>query len=139
MRLGPLSDSDLNEVREHYATLRELFILNPGGWDDSNSLARVEQLCRAGMAALADGECRQRLARVEAQAAELYSRNAHERWARRTMSGADYLRLQILITLEALNARLCLLKALRKRDSLEKPRQNLSPAFENEKVTASRK
>jgi hypothetical protein len=139
MRPDPLPDSDLNEVHEYYATLREVFILNPGGWEDSESLARVQRICRAGMAAIADGDCRARLARVEAQAAELYSRHGHERWTRRTMSGADYLRLQALISLEALNARLYLLEALRKRAPLQRPHQNLSPAFENERVTASRK
>jgi hypothetical protein len=138
---SPLSDSDLNKVRENYATLRELIILNPGGWDDAESRVRAEGLCRASMAALSDGECEQRLARVEAQAAELYSSDAHQRWARRTMSGADYLRLQILITLEALNARLYLLETQRKRarSSLQKRREDFSPAFEEEKVSVSGK
>ena len=133
-----LSDRDLNEVHEHYFTLRELIILNPGGWDDAASRARVEQLCRAGMAALADDECQERLAKVEAPAAELYSRDRHHKWTRRSMSGADYLRLQILIALEALNARLVLLEALRKRAraSLQQPGEDLSPMLENEEVPA---
>ena len=111
-----MSDSDLNAVRGYYSTLRELIILNPGGWDDADSRASVEQLCRAGMAALDDSECQQRLGSVQAQAGELYSRDEHRKRARRSMSGADYLRLQILITLEALNTRLVLLSATRKRE-----------------------
>ena len=133
-----LSDSDLNEVREYYSTLRELIILNPGGWDDAESRARVGELCGAGKAALADDECQNRLARVEAQAAELYSRDKHHKWTRRSMSGADYLRLQILIVLEALNARLLLLEALRKRAraSLQQPGEGLSPMLETGEVPA---
>jgi hypothetical protein len=107
---------DINEVREYYATLRELIILRPGGWDDAESRTRAEQLCRAGMAAVDDGECHERLAAVQKQAGELYSRDAHHKWARRSTSGADYLRLQILIALEALKARLALLEALRERE-----------------------
>jgi hypothetical protein len=92
--------NDLNEVREYYATLRKLIILNPGGWDGAQSRARVEQLCQAGMAALDDSECQERLEAVQSQARELYSRNGHHKWARRSTSGADYLRWQILIALE---------------------------------------
>jgi hypothetical protein len=106
--------NDINEVREYYATLRKLIILNPGGWDDTQSRARVEQYCQAGMVALDDNECQERLKAVQNQARELYSRDGHQRWTRRSMSGADYLRLQILITLEALHTRLSLLESLRK-------------------------
>ena len=47
-----MSYKDLKEIREHYATLRELVIQNSGGWDDAESRAKVERLCSAGMAAL---------------------------------------------------------------------------------------
>ena len=141
MHHNPLSDRDLVEVREDYATLRELIIMNPGGWDDTKSRVRVEQLCRAGMAALVDDECQERLARVGAQAAELYSRDRHHKWMRRSMSGADYLRLQILIALEALKARLVLLEALRKRARASLPQrgEGLPPALENPEVPVSGK
>jgi hypothetical protein len=134
----PLYDRDLNEVREYYSTLRELIILHPGGWDDAESRARAGRLCRAGMAAVDDSECQERLAKVEAQAAELYSRDGHHKWKRRSMSGADYLRLQILIALEALNARLALLDALRGREraSRQQPGEDVAPMLENEEVPA---
>jgi hypothetical protein len=115
--------NDLNKVREYYATLRKLIILNPGGWDDAESRSRVQELCRAGMVALDDNECQERLEAVQNQACELYSRDGHRRWARRSMSGADYLRLQILIALEAVHTRLSLLASLRKMRS---------PTLENE-------
>jgi hypothetical protein len=76
------------------------------------------------MVALDDSECQERLEAVQNQARELYPRDGHQRWARRSMSGADYLRLQILIALEALHTRLSLLESLRKMRSptLEKTR-----------------
>ncbi|MND02054.1 hypothetical protein D3C83_213010 [compost metagenome] len=52
---------------------------------------------------------------MEEQSAELYSAEGHGKWARKNMSGADYLRLQILISLEAFNTRLFFLQTLRDR------------------------
>jgi hypothetical protein len=107
--------NDLKEVREHYGALRDLVIQNPGGWDDVVTRGRITALCDEAKAALDDAECLERLGAVEKQAAELYSAQAHEKWARKNMSGADYLRLQILISLEALNTRLFFLQTLRDR------------------------
>jgi hypothetical protein len=108
-------NTDLKEVREYYASLRELVIHNSGGWDDVDSRTKVERLCSAGIAAIDDPECRERLRAVRSQAADLFSRNGHQRWARKSMSGADYLRLQMLIALEALNTRLFVIDTLRNR------------------------
>jgi hypothetical protein len=110
-----VANTDLKQVREYYATLRELVIHNSGGWDDVDSRTRVERLCAAAMAAIDDAECRERLRAVRNQAAELFSREGHLKWARKNMSGADYLRLQMLIALEALNTRLFFLDTLRNR------------------------
>jgi len=105
--------TDLNQVRECYARLRELVIHNAGGWEDVDSRAKVERLCEAAMEALDDSECRARLRAVRTQAGELFSRDGHLKWSRRNMSGADYLRLQILIALEAVNTRLFFIDTLR--------------------------
>jgi hypothetical protein len=115
---------DIKQVRETYVTLRELVIQNPGGWDDVASRSKVERLCDAGSVAIEDSECRARLRSVANQAAELYSRTGHLKWSRAKMSGADYLRLQMLIALEALNTRLFFLSALR-----EQPAEHFPPAF----------
>ncbi len=48
---------------------------------------------------------------------DLFSREGHLKWNRRNMSGADYLRLQILIALEAVNTRLFFIDTLRARTS----------------------
>jgi hypothetical protein len=110
-----VSYTDLKQVRETYVTLRELVIQNSGGWDDVASRTRVESLCDAGILALDDEECRSRLRTVWMQGAELYSLSGHLKWTRTKMSGADYLRLQMLIALEAVNTRLFVLEAARDR------------------------
>ena len=125
---------DLREVRDCYAALRELVIRSNGGWDDVESRAKVGRLCRAGIAALDDAECRERLRAVEAQGAELFSKDEHVKWSRKNMTGADYLRLQILIQLEAVNTRLFFIDTLRNRASAAQPAEDLLPAFEHRGV-----
>jgi hypothetical protein len=120
-----MSYKDLHEVRECYAALRELVIQNNGGWDDVESRSKMARLCHAGIAALDDPECHERLRAVETQAAELFSRQGHLKWTRKNMSGADYLRLQILIALEALNTRLFFIDALRNRASVQHQEESL--------------
>jgi hypothetical protein len=110
-----MSYTDLREVRHCYASLRELVVQKNGGRADAESLAGAVGLCVAGIAALDDAECRDRLRAVQAQLGELFSSSRHLKWARKQMSGADYLRLQILIHLEAVNTRLFMLEAQRDR------------------------
>ena len=111
--------NDIREVRDCYAALRELVSQTGGGWNEIESRATVERLCRTASAALADDECRERLRAVAAQAMQLFSRDGYLKWARKNMSGAEYLRLQILISLEALNTRLFLIETERNRASRE--------------------
>ena len=91
--------------------------MKPGGWDDAVSRDKVCRLCQAAAAALDDAECRERLRTAERFATELYSAEAHRKWDSKHMSGADYLRLQILIALEALNTRLFFIATLRDRQA----------------------
>jgi len=117
-----VANTDLGRVREHYKALRDLVIQNSGGREDAGLRAKLTRLCDEGIAELNDAECRERLRTVKAQAAELFSSDAHLKWARRTMSGADYLRLQMLIALEALNTRLFFIDALRNKAAEAKAR-----------------
>jgi hypothetical protein len=112
---------DIRQVREHYAAVRDLIAQNVGGRDDGATRAKVNVLCEAAIATLDDAECRQRLRAVERHAAELFSDDQHQKWDREHMSGAAYLRLQILIALEALNTRLFMLETLRDRSSQASP------------------
>lgn len=106
---------DLDEVRKQYSALRELVIHNAGGWDDSATRERVNLLVERAIDALDDTECTEQLRRVQSNAAALYSAEEHGKWQRKSMSGADYLRLQILISLEVINTRLFMIDALRNR------------------------
>ena len=106
---------DIRQVREHYAALRDLIAQHVGGREDAATRAQVAVICEAAIAALDDSETRQRLRAVERHAAELFSADQHQKWDREHMSGADYLRLQIFISLEAVNTRLFYLEALRDR------------------------
>lgn len=106
---------DLEQVRKQYALLRERVIHNAGGWDDAASRDRVKLLVERAIDALDDAECGQQLRRVQSYAAALYSGEEHAKWQRKSMSGADYLRLQILIALEVVNTRLYMIDALRSR------------------------
>jgi len=87
-------DKDIRKLREHYATLRDLIAQNPGGREDAVTLGNVSVLCEAAIAALQDPECRQHLRLVD----------------------QHYLRLQILIALEAVNTRLLSLSDRRDRE-----------------------
>jgi hypothetical protein len=107
---------DISEVREHYAAIRDLIAENPGGREDAVTLGNVSVLCEAAIAALEDPECRQRLRLADRYAAELFSGEEHRKWDRPQMTGADYLRLQIMIALEGVNTRLFFLSAMRDRD-----------------------
>ena len=106
---------DIRQVREHYAALRDLIARALGGREDVATRSQVAVLCEAAIAALDDAETRQRLRAVDRHAAELFSDDQHQKWDREHMSGAAYLRLQILIALEAVNTRLFFLEALRDR------------------------
>lgn len=106
-----MAQTDIDEIRKRYVALRDLIIRNPGGWEDQASHERLKEHCEAVRHTIEDAECAQHLQAVETQAAELYSKDAHVKWARKSMSGADYLRLQILIALEMVNTRLFMLDA----------------------------
>ena len=106
---------DLRQVREHYAALRDLISQKAGGREDSVARTKVAVLCAAAIATLDDPECRQRLRTVARSSTELFSTDEHRKWDRQHMSGADYLRLQIFIALEAVNTRLFFLDAMRDR------------------------
>ena len=112
---------DIRQVREHYAALRDLIAHHVGGRDDGATRAQVAAICEAAIAALDDSETRQRLRAVERHAAELFSDDQHRKWDREHMSGADYLRLQIFISLEAVNTRLFFLSTLRDRSRAAPP------------------
>ena len=97
---------DLATARRHYAAMRDLIIHHRGGSPDERALGRLWDLSRKAAAAIDDGNCRSLLSAIEGYGAQLFSESGHLKWARAEMSGAHFLRLQILRQLDAFHMRL---------------------------------
>ena len=97
---------DLATARRHYAAMRDLIIRHRGGSPDERALGRLWDLSRKAAAAIDDGNCRSLLSAIEGYGAQLFSESGHLKWARTEMSGAHFLRLQILRQLDAFHMRL---------------------------------
>jgi hypothetical protein len=105
--------TDLETARTQYGRMRELIIHNRGGWKDEQALALMRGLCRDASATVEDLACREHVQLVASYSAVLWSEDDHQRWNRNRLSGADYLRLQILRELDAFRDRLDVLEAQR--------------------------
>ena len=105
--------ADLEEARGQIAVVQDLFAERPGGHDDPVLLGTVELLLGSAARSLADSLFCQRLVELRTYAQALYSEHAHLRWGRAPLAGTEYLRLQLLKTLNALNARLLTIEAAR--------------------------
>jgi hypothetical protein len=97
---------DLATARRHYAAMRDLIIRHRGGSPDERALGRLWDLSRKAAATIDDGNCRSLLSAIEGHGAQLFSESGHLKWARAEMSGAHFLRLQILRQLDAFHMRL---------------------------------
>ena len=104
---------DLDEVRRHHGALLEIVLHRPGGWSDRASLSRIVELCRAAGAAIDDAQCAEQFGIVAGCATDLFSEQAHKKWDRSTLSGADFLRLEIVRALHSVSRRLSEIEAAR--------------------------
>ena len=102
--------NDVEVARIHYRGMRELIIHNRGGWKDEQALELMRAFCRRAHATLEDRSSRADLAAIEDYAAALWSESDHRRWTRDRLSGADFLRLQILRQLDRFLDRLNVLE-----------------------------
>ena len=102
-------------ARRHHAALKELFTLHSGGAADFRALRRVLGLCQEASEAVDDAYCREKLRVVGEFAAEMLSHSEHGRWGRDSMSGAEFLRQQVLNALELFASRLYSIEALEHR------------------------
>jgi len=114
---------DIDEARGHHALLRQIVDRHVGAATDYRALRRVLDLCRSAAAAVDDRYCRDKLRLIEDFAAEMFSHSEHARWDRDSVSGAQFLKQQILDALELFNSRLYSLEAVRRKSSLK----NLEP------------
>jgi hypothetical protein len=105
---------DIDEARTHHASLRQLVDRHSGAASDFRALRRVLDLCQRAADTMDDRYCREKLRLVEDFAAELFAHSEHDKWQRESMSGADFLKAQILGALELFHSRLYSLEALRR-------------------------
>jgi hypothetical protein len=108
-----MSYADIDAAKKHYSAMRELIIHHRGGWNDEPLRIRLQQMSLQAADAVSDSESRLLLSGIDDYAADLFSETGHQKWARKQMSGADFLRLQILRDLDAFHARLFQLEASR--------------------------
>lgn len=106
--------ADLDDARRHHAALLEIILHRPGGWSDRASLNRIVELCRLAGAAIEDAQCAEQLRSVAEYASDLFSEQAHKKWDRSNVSGADFLRLEIVRTLHSFSRRLSEIEAARR-------------------------
>jgi len=119
---------DLDEARALHGALMEMFVARTGGRNDPEALARIEQLCDAGSAALDDAECRTALRNVKAFSKLLFSEEAVADLDAGSLSAVDYLRLRIYNALSGFRGRLGNIEAerlLRQRTEFELRRRTV--------------
>jgi hypothetical protein len=108
-----MSYPDIDEARRQHGALQRLFLRAPE-LSDAQMLRTVEQLCAQAAAAVRDEYCRQEIAIVAGYAAELFAQGAGARYESESLSGNEFLRLQILKALDSFHSRLYSLEAMRR-------------------------
>ena len=114
-------EHDIQKALELQLQLRRVFDLHAGGTKDHGGLQRVRELCDLAARATSDQVCRGKLAQVETLADALYSDRKNQKWARSARrSGVGPLRNRIFDALDAFDARLRDILALRRAEELSK-------------------
>jgi len=108
-----MSYADFYIARKQCQAARDLVIMCKGGWQDQETLKRLQEIIEAAAAAVDDRDCRALIAAIADYAFDLFSETAHQKWARGSTSGTDFLRLQILHELDAFKRRLSEIEKLR--------------------------
>jgi len=111
-------DSDLAYAQHYLILLSDLLATAEGGRYWPRVRAQVAFLCKAGKAALSDLVWQDHLDDISNFAQALYSDEEHIGWARGDLTGVEYLRVQVLKTLNALGTRLTVLRSRRESQSL---------------------
>jgi hypothetical protein len=109
-----MENIDIETARRHHRALKQFFVSHTGEAADLRALRRVLALCDAAGSAAKDGYCREKLRLVAEYAAEMLGRGDHSRWGQGSMSGAEFLRQQVLNALDLFASRLYSLEALRR-------------------------
>ena len=106
--------TDIETARRHHKALKQFFSSHTGEAADLRALRRVLALCDAASIAVQDDYCREKLRLVGEYAAEMLGRGNHAKWGPDSLSGAEFLRQQVLNALDLFASRLYSLEALRR-------------------------
>jgi hypothetical protein len=117
---------DLEEARRHLTALRNLFVRDAEA-SGRTSLRQVEALCRSAASAVDDPYCREEMGIVADYAAELFSQKVHRKYESESLNGAEFLRRQILKSLDAYASRLHSLEAVRRAAESHASERYLAP------------
>ena len=110
-----MSYTDIEQARERHAALKNVFAQRRGDWaGGADELRLVEELCREAAASIGDAQCGEEMGIVGDYAAELFGGGEHRKWASESMSGDEFLRLQILKALDSFRSRLYSIEAIRR-------------------------
>jgi hypothetical protein len=104
----------LEAARLHHLALKHFFLRHTSEASDPRALRQVLTLCEAAGAAIDDDYARDKLHQVGEYAAEMLAHDDHAKWGRDSMSGAEFLRQQVLNALELFASRLYSIEALRR-------------------------
>src|SRR5258706_8382663 len=104
---------DIEVARTHCLAMRALIIHHLGGNENGEALGKLREMSRKAAGAIDDVDCTSLLSSIEDDGADLFSKSGHLKWATTQVSGAYFLRLQILRGLDAFDARLLQLEAAR--------------------------
>jgi hypothetical protein len=107
--------------------MRDLIIHRRGGSRDIRTLGKLWDLSRKSAAAIDDSDCKRLLSAIDGYGADLFSESGHLKWAQAQISGADFLRLQILRELDDFHARLLHLQLEATRNEAARLAANLRP------------
>jgi hypothetical protein len=110
--------SDLDYAQHYLILLTDLLAAIEGGRHWPGPMARMAFLCREAKAALSDLMWQDHLDDIRTFAHALFSDEEHACWAKGDLTGVEYLRVQVLKTLNQLSTRLTVLRSRRESDSL---------------------
>jgi hypothetical protein len=105
-----MAHEDLERAMAVQKELQEIFRKRVGGWRDEETLERVRRLCFESRMAANDGYCREQIGAIESHSNELFSARKHRKLDAERLTGAEYLRLQIVTAIHSLGSRLELLQ-----------------------------
>ena len=105
-----MSQSAPEDALAYCARIHDLILHHSGGWADADALRKFRLLSYAAARASADAACAEIMRAADEYAADLFSATAHHKWARRSTTGADMLRLCILGRLDAFRDRVAQLQ-----------------------------